>query len=67
MALEAIGGFIREYANWNDVEAAGNMNNELFLKYWTTPEERSAFNKAFGKYFGRHSDEIYLSQSKFSK
>lgn len=58
---------ITEYANWNDVEAAGKMNDELFLTYWATPEERRAFNKAFGKYFGSHSDEIYTSLAKFSK
>lgn len=51
--------FITEYAKFEDIEKAADRNGELFRETWTTPEERRAFNSAYQKYFGKHSDEIY--------
>ena len=48
-----------EYKNMEDMLAANDMNDELFMKGWPTKEERAAYNKASSKYFGWHSDEIY--------
>ena len=58
---------VTEYANWNDVEVAGEKNDELFMEKWATEEERQAFNKVFWKYFGEHKDEIYLADPRFAK
>lgn len=58
---------ITEYANWNDVDASTARGEELFKAKWSTPEERIAFNTAFGKYFGNHSDEIYMEFPQYNK
>lgn len=58
---------LTEYANWNDIEASVERNNELIAEQWPDPEERRAFNRALTKYFGKHSDEIYLSAPQFDK
>ena len=49
-----------EVKSWDDVTKANERANELFMKAWPTKESRTAFNKAYNKYFtGKHSDEIY--------
>lgn len=50
---------ITEYRTWNDIDEAGRRSDELFRLRWATPEARRAFNRALGKYFGGHTDEIY--------
>lgn len=51
---------IVEVANWDDVLAFNQKEDELFRAHWDTPEKRKAFNDAYNKYFtGQHSDEIY--------
>lgn len=49
-----------EVKNWEDVDKANTLNDELFQKAFPTKEERDRYNKANNKYFtGKHSDEIY--------
>ena len=56
--------FITEYKSFTDIEKGQNRTAELFRETWATSEERQAYNKAVGKYFGnRHSDEIYQEDS----
>lgn len=50
---------ISEYANWMDIEAAGEMQNKLVEAAWPDETERAAWNKSFFKYVVTHSDEIY--------
>ena len=51
---------IYKVKSWEDVPKANDRMNELFEEKWSTEESRTAFNKAYNKYFtGRHSDEIY--------
>lgn len=58
---------ITEYASWSDVEKAQEMNTKLFNSAWPTEEAREAFNKASEKYFGWHSDEIYVEDPNAKK
>jgi hypothetical protein len=56
--------FITEYNSFSDIEKGQARNTELFREAWATSEERQAYNKAVGNYFGnRHSDEIYQEDS----
>jgi len=50
---------ITEHKNFADIEKAQNRNFELIAEAIPDKEERGKFNKAFIKYFGKHSDEIY--------
>ena len=51
---------IVEVKNWDDITKANERANELFMKAWSTKEDRKKFNDANNKYFtGKHSDEIY--------
>ena len=50
---------ITEHKNFADVEKAQSRNFELIAEAIPDKEERGKFNKAFIKYFGNHSDEIY--------
>lgn len=50
---------ITEYASFGDIEKANDRSTELFRAAWTTSDERRTYNRAIGKYFGTHSDEIY--------
>jgi hypothetical protein len=51
---------IYEVKNWEDVIKASTRNNELFEKYWETPEARKLFRETYDKYFiVKHPDEIY--------
>ena len=58
---------IAEYRSWNDIDAGGHRDSELFLAHWTTHEEQEEFNSALGKYFGGHSDEIYSGVPQLTK
>ncbi len=51
---------IYEVKSWEDVLAANERSNELFMEAWSTKEVRKEYNDAYNKYFtGEHSDEIY--------
>ncbi|MFC2103070.1 hypothetical protein ACFLSS_01450 [Bacteroidota bacterium] len=50
---------ITEYKNFADIENASNRNSELMKEAWPDKAERQNFVKAYSKYFGSHSDEIY--------
>jgi hypothetical protein len=53
---------ITEYKSFADIEKAPSRNFELFREYMPDSEKRAEFWKAFGAYFGKHSDEIYQGQ-----
>ena len=50
---------ISEFKNFADIEKAQKRNSELIAEAIPDKEERAGFWKAFSKYFGNHSDEIY--------
>ena len=51
---------IYEVKSWENIPAANQRNNELFMEAWSTKESRKEYNDAYNKYFtGEHSDEIY--------
>jgi hypothetical protein len=50
--------FITEYANWNDIDAAGTRQNELVQEAWPNETDRKEFFKKFFSYTDTHSDEI---------
>ena len=50
---------ITETKSFADVEKAQSRNFELVEEAWPDKEERQNFFKAYTKYFGKHSDEIY--------
>ncbi|MCM4171406.1 hypothetical protein DHD32_07935 [Arenibacter sp. TNZ] len=58
---------ISEYANWNDIEAASNKQNELMKTAWPKEEDRLAFIKSWSKYVVTHSDEIYQENPELTK
>lgn len=58
---------ISEYASWNDIDAASNMQNELIDKAWPKEEDRNAFFKSWNKYVITHSDEIYQENPELTK
>jgi hypothetical protein len=50
--------FVDEYASWNDIDAAGEVQNKLVEEGWTNKDERKKFFDTFWKYVDTHSDEI---------
>ena len=58
---------ISEYATWNDIDAASDMQNELINQAWPKEEDRNAFFKSWNKYVITHSDEIYQEFPDLSK
>jgi hypothetical protein len=58
---------ITEYASWNDIEAADEIQSKLVKEGWATKEERQKYFKTFGKYGNMHSDEIYRSVKGLTK
>ncbi|MBC8767961.1 hypothetical protein H4O18_08155 [Arenibacter sp. BSSL-BM3] len=58
---------ISEYANWNDIDAASNKQNELMKTAWPKEEDRMAFMKSWNKYVVTHSDEIYQEIPELTK
>ena len=58
---------ISQYASWNDIDAAGNMQNQLINEAWPTEEGRDNFFKAWGKYVITHADEIYQETPELAK
>jgi len=53
---------INEYKNFADIEKASNRNFELIKEAIPDKEERAKYFKAFSKYLGNHSDEIYQEE-----
>jgi len=53
---------ITEHNSLGDMEKAGNRNFELFEEYMPDDTQRAEYYDATFKYFGNHSDEIYLGQ-----
>ncbi len=58
---------ITEYASWNDIGAANEIQKKLINEGWKSKEERQKYFKTFGKYGNMHSDEIYTSLKGLSK
>ena len=58
---------ITEYASWNDIDAANEIQNKLVKEAWETKEARQKYFKTFGKYGNMHSDEIYTGIKSLSK
>lgn len=53
---------VNVYKNWEDIEKAGEKNNELAEAAWPDENARTAFFDKQGKYYSpKHSDEIYVS------
>jgi hypothetical protein len=59
--------FITEYANWNDINEAGNRQNELVQEAWPNEDERREFFRKFFSYTDTHSDEIMQEVSGLRK
>jgi len=59
--------FITEYATWNDIDAASDKQSELLKAAYPNDEERRAFNRKIGRYFNKHSDEIFQEVPSFGK
>lgn len=57
---------ITEYATWDDIEAAGKIDEDNFKKKWPKGDFDKA-NRTFNKYFPTHSDEIYTELPKYTK
>ena len=51
--------YITEYKNMEDMLASSKEDGRLFREAWPDEDKRAEYNKASGKYFGHHSDEIY--------
>jgi hypothetical protein len=59
--------FITEYANWNDIKEAGEMQGKLVEAAWPDKEDRKEFFKSFNKYGVTHSDELYMDLPALAK
>jgi hypothetical protein len=59
--------FLSEYASWNDIEAANDMQNKLVEEGWPNEEDRDKFFDTFWKYVITHSDEILVEKTELSK
>jgi len=58
---------ISEYASWNDMDAAGDMQSKLVEEAWPNEDDRSAWFAKFGKYTVTHSDEILQEKPELTK
>ena len=58
---------ISEYASWNDMDAANDMQNKLIEEAWPNEDERRAWFDKFGKYTITHSDEILQERPGLTK
>jgi hypothetical protein len=55
--------FVTVYKNWEDIEKANDVSNDLIKKAWPDEKVRKAFfDKQRSFYTTMHSDEIYTSQ-----
>lgn len=58
---------ISEYANWCDIEEAGNIMGDLAKAAWPDDEKRATFFQALNSYYKMHSDEIYRGLPQLNK
>jgi hypothetical protein len=58
---------ISEYASWNDMDAANDMQNKLIEEAWPNEDDRRAWFAKFGKYTITHSDEILQERPDLTK
>ncbi len=58
---------ITEYANWNDINEAGNLNGKLVAEGWPDEAKRKQFFDTFNKYAITHSDEILQEVPELTK
>lgn len=49
---------ISEYATWNDMNEANDVQNKLVAEGWPNEDDRKEFFATFWKYVYTHSDEI---------
>jgi len=59
--------FISEYASWNDIEAANDVQSKLVDEGWPNKDDRKKFFDTFWKYVITHSDEILQEQPTLRK
>ncbi len=59
--------FVTEYASWNDIEAANDVQSKLVDEGWPNKDERGKFFDTFWKYVETHSDEIFQEKPKLRK
>jgi len=56
--------YVQSYANWEDIDKAGDRNGELAEAAWPDDDVRAAFFKKRSAYYSDfHSDEIYATLS----
>jgi hypothetical protein len=58
---------ISEYASWNDMDAANDMQSKLVEEAWPNEDDRRAWFAKFGKYTVTHSDEILQERPGLTK
>jgi methionine salvage enolase-phosphatase E1 len=59
--------FISEYATWNDMDAANEVQNKLVDEGWPNEDDRTKFFDTFWKYVITHSDEILQEKPELAK
>lgn len=59
--------FLSEYATWNDINEANDVQNKLVEEGWPDEDERKEFFAKFWKYVVTHSDEILQEKPELSK
>ncbi len=56
--------YVRTYASWEDIDKAGDRDDELAEEAWPEEEARDAFSDKQAAYYADfHSDEIYATMS----
>lgn len=58
---------ITEYENWNAIDEANKLNQQLMKAHWPEEKDRQMFFRMLSKYFIDHSDEILMEKPKYNK
>jgi hypothetical protein len=58
---------VTEFKNWNDIDEAGKMSDEMLRKAYPDEKKRQELNRMFRKYFPSHSDRIVTDKPKMRK